>query len=511
MKPANSPRFGLLFSAWWAALALGASGCALGGDDDDIDAYIRGIGQLPVEDPVLTAGGLSPAERWGDYSCVRQDFEETRQYDRIVAYVANSDSLWPGAIVSANSVGEGYFTPVAIDRAPMDISISLENLAGRKSAHIERPTLSAVREAVGDILSANVTGGTPANISSEIEEVYSQGQLSLAFGASVGGAISQYLTIGGGFDFASESIKSRYLVRYMQSYYTVDMDPPTSPSAFFADDVGLDEVREKIPPDDPPIYVSSVTYGRMVLFAFESDYSSAELGAALDVAYHDGTNNVTGEVSLTYEEILSNTKITAYILGGSGGVAAEAIDSYEGLMEFIHSGGDYSKESPGAPIAYKLAYMADHTPARMSLTQSYEAVWCERVNQPVLARLKSFTVEYASYDVGNVELYGTITASANNEVTLFDKDGSNYIQIAEGATYPETGYLSEEILDVDPTPGSEITLTASLEDRLLLVTGIDLGTEMVAAPYETGWRRDVEVRLTGGGASVIVTIELKPM
>ena len=179
--------FCLLSSLAVASLA-GLVGCASSDTDpgSDIDDYIRGIGELPSAEPKLLPGEATPAERRGDYSCVRQDLEETRQYDRIVAYAANSDSLWPGAIISGNSVGEGQFTPVVLDRAPLDVSISLENLAGKKSAHLDTPSLSTLRDAMGDILSSTVTGATAANLFSEIEQVHSKEQLSLAVGAGVG-------------------------------------------------------------------------------------------------------------------------------------------------------------------------------------------------------------------------------------------------------------------------------------------------------------------------------------
>src|SRR5690606_22773748 len=114
---------------------------------------------------------------------------ETRQLDRIVAYAAGSDSLWPGAIVSADSVVSGLFTQVVLPRAPATISVSLENLAGTKKATIEEPSLSTYREALAGVLSSEITGSTPANIYSEIEEVHSQQQLDMALGIQASWAL----------------------------------------------------------------------------------------------------------------------------------------------------------------------------------------------------------------------------------------------------------------------------------------------------------------------------------
>src|SRR6201999_426721 len=104
------------------------------------------------------------------------------------------------------------------------------------------------------------------------------------------------------------------------------------------------------------------------------------MGAALDFAYNGGAD-VSGNVSVSYKDIISNSKITAFILGGDAGTAAQAIDSYDSLIAFIKAGGNYSRQSPGAPIAYKLSYLKDNSPARMSFTTDYTVRDCARVAQ----------------------------------------------------------------------------------------------------------------------------------
>src|SRR5690348_7026848 len=61
-----------------------------------IDEYIEALPYLPVDPPQVLQGSASAAERDGDYSCTTQNLKETRNYDEIVAYAANSDSLYPG-------------------------------------------------------------------------------------------------------------------------------------------------------------------------------------------------------------------------------------------------------------------------------------------------------------------------------------------------------------------------------------------------------------------------------
>lgn len=474
-----------------------------------IDAYVRSLGRLPEIVPFVEEGVPSPAELEGDYSCTRRSFLEARQYDEIVAYATNSESLWPGALIAGDAVQTGRFTQLVLPRAPLSFSVSLENLGGGKSATMQSPALSAYRDALGGILDAEITGATAADIYAEIEEVHSRDQLSLALGADVDWLVGG---VAASFDWGREEVKSRYLVKYAQAYYTVDVDQPESPSAFLAEGTTLEDVQEQIPVGSPPLYVSSITSGRMVLYAFESEYSSPELGAALEFVYHGGVDG-SGNVSVSHEEVISRSKITAYILGGSGGDAAMAIDSYEALLEYLHQGGDYTRESPGAPIAYKLAHLADNTPARLSFTEAYEVETCVRVSQKVQVRLASIEVVSAGGDSGDdLELYGEIWAAGSDLATLFDRGDDDAVTIAEGQRWPDGGGgIAEAILDVAPQPGEEIVLGASLLDDDGVFPDDEIGYESVAAAFETGWRREVQLLLTGDDAQVVVTFELTPI
>jgi thiol-activated cytolysin len=474
-----------------------------------IDAYIRSLPDLPADPPQVVEGARSDPQREGDYQCTSQNLAETRQYDKIVAYAANSEALWPGAMVAGDSIYSGLFTQIVMPRAPETVSVSLDNLAGAKSAVLDHPSLASFREAVSTILDATVTGATPANIYSEIEEVHSDQQLALALGADVSW-LGSAATISSSFDWSQTATRSRYLVRYTQAYYTVDVDQPGAPSDFLDPSVTLQDVKSQVGPGDPPLYVSSVTYGRMVVFTFESQYSAQELGAALDFAYSGGVD-VSGDVSVTYKDIISQSKITAFILGGSGGMAAQTIDSYDDLMAFIKGGGDWSKDSPGAPIAYKLSYLRDNAPARISLTTDYDVKDCERVSQKIQVTLESIRVDSAGGDPGgDLELYGTIWADGVDRDELFTRDSGSWVRVHQGQQFPASGTLADGVLEVTPSPGGEIVLGAHLHDSDLIGDD-DIGDEVVVAPYELGWRRDVDVILTGDSADVVVTFSMQPI
>jgi thiol-activated cytolysin len=200
------------------------------------------------------------------------------------------------------------------------------------------------------------------------------------------------------------------------------------------------------------------------------------------------------------------------VLGGSGAEAAKSIDSYEGLIEFIKSGGNYSKDSPGAPIAYKLAYLEDNTPARLSLTQEYTIKECVRVSQKVMVTLSSIHVDYDGGDAGgDLELFGRIEANALDTAMLFDRASNLAVVVDDKTTWPSAGTISEGMLQVTPAPGQIIKLHAKLWDYDPTSSSDLIGDVPLEIPFETGWRREIVLRLTGSNARVDVTVKLTPI
>ncbi len=496
---------GILFAVMANGCA-GDVGDATGPQSGPIDLYIQGLPLLPVDPPAVVQGATSAASQDGDYQCTTQNLQETRDYDQIVAFAANSDSLWPGALVSADSVLTGLFTQIVMPRSAATISVSAENLSGTKKATIATPSLASYRDALSGILDTEITGSTAANISSEIEQVHSQEQLNIALGVKASWGLG-VASLKSSFNFSDNQTRSRYLVKYTQTYYTVDFDAPRSPSAVLDPAVSIADVKAHMDETHPPAYVSSITYGRMVVFTFESAYSDEEMGAALDFAYSGGAD-VSGNVSVTYKDILSQSKITAFILGGDAGTAVQAIDSYDNLIAFIKQGGNYSKDSPGAPIAYKLNYLKDNSPARMSETTNYDVKTCDRVSQQVQVILQNITVDKANDSGDDLEVYGDISVEGTNSVALWHKDSSNYVQIHQGTSFGQG--IATAIVNVSPTAGSTIKLKAHLYDDDVF-SDDDLGSEITINPYETGWRKDSAVILTGSGAQIHVNFSLAPI
>jgi thiol-activated cytolysin len=404
-------------------------------------------------------------------------------------------------------------TPLVLARAPVKFSVSLESLGGgARSATLAMPSLSAYRDAVGQILAQQVSGSTPARISAEIEEVASEEQLAVALGAAVTAPV--VASVKAGFNFSDTQARSRFVVKFFQLYYTVDVDPPGLPHQFFDPAVTVEAVAAVVGAENPPVYVSSIGYGRQVVFTFESSLSKKELQAALSFVYQGGAE-VSGSVSLTHAEVLSNTKSTAFILGGNGGEAAmAAIGNLETLREFITRGGNYSKDSPGAAIAYKLSYVRDHTPVQVSYASTFEQRTCSRISQKLHVVFEKLTVVNSGGDVGgDLEVFGTVTTrgSGTTNQPLVNWASTEYKQIATNNSFPPAGIIGEAIVAVRPQAGNALRVTTDLFESDAVATDSFGTAVMDAAPFEAGWRRTLTLYRSSGTQQIALQIALTPV
>lgn len=355
-----------------------------GGDDGvttpqnggEIDAKVAELDHIVQEDPFPERPVGDPVTEtyvFGDrtYECGEQQYEVAAEFDRQIALNPMSDILWPGSIVDGATILSGEYVPIIAARAPLNISISLVNIEGDKSRTVQSPALSTMRTAVGEILAQNVTGATAAYVTHEISQVYSEEQINLALGASL---TDGRFSIARQFDFSNSEILSRTLVKFMQIYYTIDIDLPAKPSDLFAPSVNWAQLASQISAATSPMYITSISYGRMALFSMESTYSAVEVSDAVEasVTAIEAGVNLAGE----YADILQDTTIKATIIGGSGASAVLSIDGFEGLREYMLDGGNYNSDTAGAPMAYHLRYLSDNASGRVVMAQEYVVRSC---------------------------------------------------------------------------------------------------------------------------------------
>lgn len=509
-----------------ATSSEGSSSDGFAADDDALDAFIVGLGHLDVADfapkqELPCIGADCPVDGpEGELFCEYVHYGETAHFDELVALQPGAVSLWPGAIVRGADALEGLLTPINAARAPLTVSVSLENLGGSPVATLEDPSLSAFRAARNEILATGVTGATAAQVAFDIEIVHELDQLgtSVGFGAGFFGVAE----VDSLFDFQDEERRTKILVDFTQAYYTIDIDPPPRPSDLFLDEVTVADVEAQMGTDDPPMIVQSITYGRRVLFAFESSLDAHAVRTAVEAGFDAFV--FSGGVSVDTEsaEVLEQTRMTALILGGSGETAVAAIGGFEGLLEHLATGGNYSVDSPGAPIAYQLAYL-DNTGTTFAFTSDWSERNCFDETLDVTVELVEMNY-IGGNDGGSVQVFGELQGrvGAPGEVEpcrpdaegwfdVFRRDGGGAVEVF-GAWQPPAP-VSYTQWDVPTDAAAPLCLRGRLYERDSgLFAGDDDFGEASIGPLllEHGWAGDHVLQFAQDGeihATLRVSVE----
>ena len=352
---------------------------------------------MPAEKAAVAVS--TEADTTSEYITHTTYFEAAAGYNEQIVLNPQTDVIYPGALVKGESILDGSYTLIPSVRKPITISTSLVG-ASKVSVVVDDPKLSTVREAVNTLMSQTYDV-PPANMGFTIEQAYSEQQLDLSLRASYKSGV---INVKGGFDFSNTKIKTRLVAKFIQNYYTLDMDMPSKPSDLFSDDVDRALFGTFM-----PMYVASVTYGRMALFTIESEMEETEVRAALNGSY--GT--ITAAASAEFEDMKAKSTMKVYILGGSGSAAGATINGFEDFKNYIQAGGDFSKTSPGAPISYKLRYIRDNTIGKIVFAASYPIVSSvprtDNIVYDISSRLLKIKADVT--DAGSeCELYGSITS-----------------------------------------------------------------------------------------------------
>ena len=196
-----------------------------------IDAYLSSLPHLELAEEQsatnIACDNCPEDGQYGDDHCSFEAYTETLHSSEFVAFQPNSATLWPGVVVQGRDAEQGVLTPLSAKLAPVTFSVSLENIAGSPVGYMSQPSLSAFREQRNAILSADLTGATPAAIDYTIREVHSESQVAAALGVGFSWPGAASLTAN--FGFGTSHTETTILASFTQAYYTIDVDVPSSP------------------------------------------------------------------------------------------------------------------------------------------------------------------------------------------------------------------------------------------------------------------------------------------
>jgi hypothetical protein len=302
--------------------------------------------------------------------CIVYDFKVNLGFTDLPCFNPSTTLIWPGALIDGASIVNGTYRPIIEDRKPLTISCSIANTSESVSKSVDKPSLSSMRDAINEIVWKNRTAPIPAMIDYKFLSIYSKEHLKVELGINANAsATSIFGSIGGSlenrYDWESTTQKTRLLVKFVQAYYSCDLDVPASPVDFFTDSVKWDDLKNQITTGITPGYVSSIKYGRILLFFMQTEKTEWEVKDAFTAALNISCFGVTagGSTTLTtqQQQVFEKTQISAIILGGDSSTATPVLVNIGNLGNYLTSGLNASANTPVVPLSYQVNYMSDNT------------------------------------------------------------------------------------------------------------------------------------------------------
>ena len=283
-------------------------------------------------------------------------YTEMFNANEFVTNTTISNDVYPGSIIQGSTVADFALKGIYGHSKPITVSVSIPTSPQKVSKVIPVASSSAMRQVVRDALKNEFSGkGGFSTFNYEMKSFSYYQELKEFYGYnSKTNLLFVNNATGNGRNVDAISKRTGIMVKFLQQNFTIDMDIPeagelidrnTDPSIFG----GV-----------APLYVSSVTYGRLGIMTIETQADEETATTVFRKAF-SVLGIVNGSSSLTTEEkaIIDAAEIKVSVAGVSGEDAVRTITGLAGLSALITKGLTYTPESPGVPITFKMRYVND--------------------------------------------------------------------------------------------------------------------------------------------------------
>jgi hypothetical protein len=401
-------------------------------DTAQINAYLEGLTPIAAgpdqpdhavgpqtsttSDPLPAGAAPSTQNR---YACTTTPYSVATAPDKIVALNPDSNKLWLGGLLQGRGYADGLGSlrelPIR-KRAPLTIYTDL--LGTKVSRTITNPDAASVQQGIADLVqqATDAHVPVPARVSySETQEHSStQALLHLGFSAKYLGA-----SASAKLDVTRNAQENTLLASFVQRLFTVSIVTPATPAAYFSPDFGMSDLQDqaaagRVSPDNPPVVVGSISFGRILLYSMTSTASTDKMSAALNAAYDGGATSGSVDVSAEDQSILDNARYQVLALGGDENDVTSLIRS--------HKLGDYftthSSLATSVPISYQVNNIVNDSAARFTEATDYNLTECTAIPRHKVwigAKVRlSAPQAYLTGPRDPADVYGNITAGSAN-------------------------------------------------------------------------------------------------
>lgn len=304
--------------------------------------------------------------------------KKTAQYgmEDLSYWGATNNITYPGALLKIDQSGTALTPLVGLEQKPVTLSLGLEGATG---VDYQRETAKDVTQSsVGACISKLVKGflkdgaQLPYVISMQLTEIKAKEEINAALGLSFN--VGSYFNMDGEFDFKNKSSKTYAILTLKQIYYTVNVDYKSSLGAYslLGDNVTLEQVKAACPENFSPVYVSSVSYGRIAAITLKTEESFQSLRAGLNMTGGYGPFDAEIETKIEQKAESGSFEYNCFVYGGSveGNQSVLSCKTMDKMLESLNQPYDPTKQV-GLPISYQLSHIADNASARVGFVGDY--------------------------------------------------------------------------------------------------------------------------------------------
>lgn len=313
------------------------------------------------------------------YNCQSQPFTLSDNPQQIAMYSPDREILYAGALIQGKSHRDGLGSllglPIA-ERAP--IRVSIPGLANDDNFRtVENPSQATVDQAIGSMIGNATASGlaTPSSISFKMETYYNEKQSALQMGIS-GNYLGFEASASGSID--QQRSEKTITAQFYQKMYEVVVEAPQSPGDFFSEDFTEERLQQqvnqgRIGPDNLPVYVSNIVYGRMMMFSITSTASESDIRATMQAGYNGIGGSAEASLDAKQKAILQESKIKITSIGGDAEATLAMIRSGDWSQYFTNT----APLSSAAPMSYTFRNLGDGSIASVTESTEYNIRSCD--------------------------------------------------------------------------------------------------------------------------------------
>ena len=326
-----------------------------------------------IGDPVQDTGNTDIEGT--PYICSTTAYSLTDTPDKITTLNPDVEVLYVGSLLQGdghlNGIGSLAELPIR-QRAPIELTMDL--LTADNNRKVELPTVATVNQAIGSMVSDAAAAGhkSGGNIfyTSEATHSFEQASLKMGLSASYMGA-----SIKASLSTNLSSEKRTVTAYFAQQMFTASMVLPQYPEdvfseAFTQELLNREEAEGRMGPENLPVYISSIVYGRIMMFSFTSTSTEAKIRSTLNAMYNGG--EFGGELDTELQAVLDSAEISVVTVGGDADHALNLIRE-NNLAAFFTSDAPLTS---ARPISYTVRNLKDNVIARVSETTDYNLKEC---------------------------------------------------------------------------------------------------------------------------------------